>query len=418
MTNLFLGSILVVNKYQNVVNPFCPRPPEQFLWWNSNTIRRVLPESGIGPAILADFIKGFTCRHYHGAPDNVRVAKAKVLTPATEQAPPVLSPVPAQAQPAPSSILERDLGTTHTQVALKSHSSPTQVSTPIPEKTTPVPSPTPHKNEWDDFHPTRAGEAMASSVNTSRHVSREIAEFPKEIRGLLPGMLKGICPESLNAKLCASAQLKTGIFCQSIHICHVYKKNVIDGGPPCPHDVIHFTRETMGDEGPLREVVHVRPNCKSLNQNAECRNENCKFGHAYEHERLVSLVGLRQNAIRGIAKGDHNVASRMIRNGMTEETYFPRSATHSTRPNEFNKRRAEEEAGDGRCNGDGRSVRPRHGGGGGYNDRYHDNHYDEHRGGGNGYGGGYRYDKHRGGGNGYGGGYHGRNGYGDAKRWR
>lgn len=87
---------------------------------------------------------------------------------------------------------------------------------------------------------------------------------------------------------------------------------------------------------------------------------------------------------------------------MTEETYFPRSATHSTRPNEFNKRRAEEEAGDGRCNGDGRSVRPRHGGGGGYNDRYHDNHYDEHRGGGNGYGGG----------------YHGRNGYGDAKRWR
>jgi hypothetical protein len=103
-------------------------------------------------------------------------------------------------------------------------------------------------------HPmARADEAMASSGFTTQHITRELEELPSQLLDMLPAMVQGMCPESLNGRMCAAALLESGRFCPAVHICHVYKQHAIEGKVPCTQAASHWTTETRtGEVGPKR----------------------------------------------------------------------------------------------------------------------------------------------------------------------
>jgi hypothetical protein len=99
----------------------------------------------------------------------------------------------------------------------------------------------------------RADEAMASSGFTTQHITRELEELPSQLLDMLPAMVQGMCPESLNGRMCAAALLESGRFCPAVHICHVYKQHAIEGKVPCTQAASHWTTETRtGEVGPKR----------------------------------------------------------------------------------------------------------------------------------------------------------------------
>jgi hypothetical protein len=61
-------------RYINTRNPFCPRPHPRYLWFKNQTVTRILDKKDMSSAIMDEFsATGYTRRHYHLSPVNVRV---------------------------------------------------------------------------------------------------------------------------------------------------------------------------------------------------------------------------------------------------------------------------------------------------------------------------------------------------------
>lgn len=103
--------MIVDKKYVDTHNRYCPRPRSRsrsrFLWFDSQTVIRKLDTKEMGGAILGDLsVAGYTPRHYHLSPTNVRVAEtAPELSTIDTRTPPLISP-------------KRDLKKTHSCLVL------------------------------------------------------------------------------------------------------------------------------------------------------------------------------------------------------------------------------------------------------------------------------------------------------------